>query len=312
MHIGIVGGGIAGSVAARDLQRLGVTVTVLDKARGPGGRMSSRRSAVGRFDHGVGYFEADTDGFRRWLAPWAEDGVVTQWHPQGCSAPVWVALPKMNRLVSALQKDLSVSYEARVERVVFERGVWRVYRQGIPDAVHFDSLILAIPAPQAHLLLSGFPDLQAELARVVYAPCWSIMLQYAQPLGLEDAVVHDIGPILRAVNEAAKPGRSDAERWVIQMNEAWTREHLEWDSPDILEKVVDLFQAMHGQKVSVRHATAHRWRYSTVSSAHEAPFLVSADGTLGICGDGFGGSGIGAAVRSAQALTASFQRRIQQ
>lgn len=312
MHIGIVGGGIAGSVAARDLQCLGATVTVLDKARGPGGRMSSRRSAVGRFDHGVGYFEADTDDFRRWLAPWTEDGVVTQWHPRGCARPVWVALPKMNRLVSALQKDLSVSYGARVERVVFERGGWRVYRQGMPDAVHFDSLILAIPAPQAHALLESFPDIQAELARVVFAPCWSIMLQYGQPLALKDAVYQNVGPIARAVNEAEKPGRSDAERWVIQMNESWTREHLEWNPSDILEKVIELFQAMHGQEVAVGHATAHRWRYSTVSSTHQAPFLVGASGTLGICGDGFGGSGIGAAVHSALALSASIQPRIHQ
>ena len=41
-----------------------------------------------------------------------------------------------------------------------------------------------------------------------------------------------------------------------------------------------------------------------VSAPHDAHFLEGDDGTLAVCGDGFGGAGIEAAVASAQALAA--------
>ena len=42
-HIAVIGAGMAGLSCARHLQEAGCRVTVFDKARGPGGRMSTRR-----------------------------------------------------------------------------------------------------------------------------------------------------------------------------------------------------------------------------------------------------------------------------
>ncbi|EHR39929.1 FAD-dependent oxidoreductase [Alishewanella jeotgali] len=47
MTIAVVGAGIAGLACANRLQQLGKPVQLFDKARGPGGRMTSKRSAEG-------------------------------------------------------------------------------------------------------------------------------------------------------------------------------------------------------------------------------------------------------------------------
>ncbi|MEO1360052.1 MAG: FAD-dependent oxidoreductase [Pseudomonadota bacterium] len=52
MKIAIIGAGLAGLTLARKLQAHH-SVTVLEKARGPGGRMSTRRAAPYAFDHGL-------------------------------------------------------------------------------------------------------------------------------------------------------------------------------------------------------------------------------------------------------------------
>jgi len=57
-HFAIIGAGMAGITCARTLVQAGHQVTVFDKSRGLGGRMATRSSAFGSFDHGVQYFTA--------------------------------------------------------------------------------------------------------------------------------------------------------------------------------------------------------------------------------------------------------------
>ena len=58
----IIGAGMAGLSCAAALGSVGHAVTLIDKARGPGGRMSTRRvdTPLGQaaFDHGAQYFTA--------------------------------------------------------------------------------------------------------------------------------------------------------------------------------------------------------------------------------------------------------------
>ena len=54
----VVGAGVAGLACASELEAAGLDVQILDKGRGPGGRLSARRSPVGAFDHGTPDFTA--------------------------------------------------------------------------------------------------------------------------------------------------------------------------------------------------------------------------------------------------------------
>lgn len=55
-RVAVVGAGIAGITAARTLAQAGWQVTVFEKSRGAGGRMATRRTAFGGFDHGAQFF----------------------------------------------------------------------------------------------------------------------------------------------------------------------------------------------------------------------------------------------------------------
>ena len=56
MHVAVVGAGMAGVAAARTLLQAGHRVTLIEKSRGFGGRMATRRTEFGGFDHGAQYF----------------------------------------------------------------------------------------------------------------------------------------------------------------------------------------------------------------------------------------------------------------
>ena len=56
LHIAIIGAGMAGITAARTLVQAGHRVKVFEKSRGAAGRMSTRETVFGTFDHGTQYF----------------------------------------------------------------------------------------------------------------------------------------------------------------------------------------------------------------------------------------------------------------
>ena len=55
-HVGIVGAGMAGLACATELVRAGFQVSLFDKSKGVGGRMSHRYYEKWGADHGAQYF----------------------------------------------------------------------------------------------------------------------------------------------------------------------------------------------------------------------------------------------------------------
>ena len=151
----IIGAGLAGLLAARTLQAAGVAVTVLDKARGVGGRLATRRltdangQMIGRFDHGAQYFTARDPRFMALVEDWLAAGVIKVW-AEGFNTP---AGPKpdnltrycgpngMNGLAKHLAQGLTIQTSTPVA------AIWQTdsgYRATTADGQSFsaDSLIL--------------------------------------------------------------------------------------------------------------------------------------------------------------------------
>src|SRR4051812_28611384 len=81
-HIAVIGAGIAGIACARTLAQAGHRVSVFEKSRGTGGRMSTRDTEFGGFDHGAQYFTVRDARFEKVLAntssmvrPWSANTV---------------------------------------------------------------------------------------------------------------------------------------------------------------------------------------------------------------------------------------------
>jgi len=75
----VVGAGISGLLAAKALKEKGWTVTVLEKSRGVGGRMATRRVGRNKFDHGAQFFTVRGERFAGLVEDWLSAGVATQW-----------------------------------------------------------------------------------------------------------------------------------------------------------------------------------------------------------------------------------------
>ncbi|MFM8820621.1 MAG: NAD(P)/FAD-dependent oxidoreductase, partial [Phenylobacterium sp.] len=228
-RIAIVGAGLSGLACARSLSREGREVRLFDKARGPGGRMSTRRvetplGTVG-FDHGAQYFTARGESFRAEVGRWAAEGLAAPWPAAGPEA--WVGAPGMNAPVRALAGEMQVAWSHQVEALVPDGAVWRLQVAGaLSDP--FDAVVLALPAEQAAALLDGKDaDLAARAAASRTDPCWTVMAAFAGRLPIGPDTLGEDGILGWAARNSAKPGRADVEAWVLQASPAWSQDHLE-------------------------------------------------------------------------------------
>lgn len=312
VRVAVVGAGLAGSMCARTLVDHGLDVIVFDKGRGAGGRGSTRRTDGPTFDHGTPAFTLRDKRVGRYARSWRERGVIERWTgafgsvrggaftPDPDTLPQFVGTPGMNAVLKHLQRDVEVHFGVRVT-AVDAKGILTT-EQGAQGP--FDIVIVAVPAPQAPPLLPD-PALADALTKVVTTPTWALRVQLAGEPAVDYAMatVHD-SPVGQVAREHTKPGRDpNFPAWTVHATPEWSAAHLE-DEP---QAVVDALLPALGPAVGldpamVVTADAHRWRYARVVEPVGVPALISAEGRIGVCGDGVHGDGVESALLSGMAM----------
>lgn len=330
-RIAVVGAGIAGAACAASLQQAGVQVTLFDKSRGVGGRMSTRRAAWAgeggnectvEFDHGAQAITARQPRFRALLARAEAAGAVAHWQhrvhaewPAAAVREAWVATPGMPALVRHLARDVPLRLAQAVQRLHRTAEGWQLVLAGGELAGPFDQVMLALPPAQAAVLLAGHHDHWADaLAGVNMAPCWTLMAATDDVDWPWDAAEPGRGPLAWVARNDRKPGRSAPRgiaTWVAQATPAWSAAHLEADPETVSAALRDALQALLPPRpagappLAWHHVSVHRWRYAVPAdrgSLDDRECWWDADQSLGVCGDFFNGGNVEAAWRSGDEL----------
>lgn len=298
-RVAVIGAGMAGLACAQALAEAGVAVRVFDKGRGPGGRMSTRRMEPWQFDHGAQYLTVRHPDFREQVASWESAGVVQPWparlvelrsggaRPRPDDRVRYVGVPRMNSMLHEAARHLEVRFGTQVTVLMREAEGWRPIEFSGTDLGLFQAVVVALPAPQAVELLSALPALAGPAAAVTMAPCWSVMLSFAQPLAaaFDGAFVAD-SPLAWAARNNSKPGRPPAEAWVLQATGEWSVRHLETAGEQVIATLLAAFgEALGERKLAPLARTAHRWRYAAPVAPLGESCLYSAGDGIGVCGD---------------------------
>jgi renalase len=244
----VIGAGPAGLSAASRLALAGVDVTVLEKSRGIGGRVATRRTRDGlAFDHGAQFVTARGTSFGAFLQGASEIGCASEWNPitdpsrfhvatgstdtasSGPASQWFVGTPGMSSLFKNLAAGLTIRTEVTVTRVdLTEHEVWVdaiESEHGPHRSGPFDAAIIAIPAAQASAVAGHLDGVAASLARVVITPCWALMLAFSGDLQMpSDVFRRSEGPIAWVARNTSKPGRApEVTTLVIHASPEWTR-----------------------------------------------------------------------------------------
>ena len=317
----VIGAGISGATAARMLGEYGGKVLVLEKARGSGGRLASKRIRTEAgdelaFDLGCESFGAQTGTFRSALQEWESVGLVHRLQREGNGQPLWVGASRNSALTRAMLGDLPVAFGVRVTEITYQDGVWQLQAiRGDNEIRQYAarSLILSAPAQQTRdLLPNGHPFIE-KLAPAVIRPQWVVVLAVPRRADFSRGL-QELGRIksLRAMPEQdaidvisfesekpSRPANNDFDIYQIQLTSQWTENRIDWPREQVLNALIDELEAQTGCASKFEAAHVHRWLYAfSGGAASEHSYLLD-DSGLGVCGDYFCASGKHDGVESA-------------
>lgn len=289
----IIGGGLAGLTAASVLTENGRDVIVLDKGRGPGGRMSTRRLGEARFDHGAQFFSTKTTEFQHFIKKAEAAGAVKNWTPTHLQDghPRWAGEDGMNAVPKFFAENLTVHSGQKVVKLRQNNGWTAITESG--ERFSAPALIVAIPAPQALDLVKNsgldLPDVSVALRQIEYFPCLAalVRLDRVSALPAPGALALDNQPVVWMADNFQK-GISPEPTVTIHASPAFSLEHLEGDLQVAGVKLLECAQPYLGG-VQVLDFQVHRWRYSLPHRRYPEPFFeAETTSPLLFGGDGFG------------------------
>lgn len=312
MNIAIIGAGIAGLACAEAALQNGHKVTLFDKGRGAGGRLSTRRASTDQgdlhFDHGAASFLAESAAFQQQTETWRNAGWISEWAARhqtienGVAGAVatrtqYVGQPHMNSLVKALAEAKNVHFSHRVSGLERDGHKWHVsFGTGRDEPFECDHVVLAIPPEQAgELLETCHKDWSDQALACPSAAVWSVMLGYDAPLNLPFDTASITGSGLGAIyRNQTKPERQPrGECLVLHATTDWSMAHLDDDPFDIAHSLETEFEELTGQSLPQPVLRmAHRWKYGLNTRPLGLPFLSDADMGLSVCGDWLLGAGV--------------------
>ena len=299
----VIGAGIAGLLAARSMADAGWRVQVVEKSRGLGGRMATRRRDDAVFDHGAQFFTTRDGEFGNWVDQWQKAGLVDAWYDLGESGTHFRCKAGMTAIAKHLAEDLLVLRETQIVELDYNRERWRARdREGM--VFRSNSILLTAPVPQSLELLSrsqiGLPDeTLIALSSIEYHRCIAALAIRAEPSAITEvggALKLDGGPIAWISDNLRKGISPDRPSLTIHSTPAFAAEH--WESPDETRLPPLLEAASPHIAAEVVSCEGHRWRYSQPTSSYDKKAFVDAERRLAIAGDGFTGGRVEGAALS--------------
>lgn len=308
LDVAIIGAGIAGLTAANELNDLGFTVGVFEKARGTGGRLSSKRipskqheNSFVAFDLGCASITAESRAFTQQLQDWHLKGVVAPWCVDEQGRSHYVAVPRNSALTRHLSKDIECHFSTRINELEQIEGVWHLF--SCPESAETshqrtllaraNNVIIAAPPAQAHDLLPATSSLKSALNNVEVSAQWVMAVEVNSRLTDLPMIQHPSDEAIFSITqESNKPGRThgkdDSASIILQIQATpdWTSNHLESTPDQVSELLIKALETHFEQPLDILNHYAHRWLYSGITKGVVAQdgFLWDEQG-LGLIGD---------------------------
>lgn len=288
-RVAVIGAGLCGAAAAAKLVQSGYQVSVFDKGRSVGGRMSSKRTATGYLDMGAQYFTARDARFQSQVESWLNAGCVAGWncttasltYDEGCSALEmsadqqrrYIGIPSMQAPVKALLAGIPVTANCRITSLQRHQVSWSVLGENGESHTGFAAVLLTMPPVQAQQLLvdSGLGELYIAQDSLL-EPCWAVAVRAAARVKY-DAIFCE-HPKLRFIShQGAKTGRSGC--YILHFNAAFSRENLGQPAEFWLQQAIDIVHSVLGSGEEIEAVTAHRWLYASQNPERASPGIVA-------------------------------------
>jgi len=315
MHIAVIGAGLSGLLAARNMQRAGHDVVVLDKGAGVGGRMATRRIEDAVADHGAQFFTVRSDSFTAEVNDWVSHGVAREWcrgfadidgHPR------YMGVNGMTSIAKHLAGGLDIHLGVTVSNIKFNEHnrKWTItsrLRNSSADEHVADAIIITAPLPQTITLLGAVADdLPRDLHDIDYDPTLCLLVTLKQQAFVSaSGALQSPDDFFSFVCDNMRKGTSVTPSMTFHVEPGVSAKHYDQSEAEL-------------RALMLEHATAYfpiddmieahvkKWRYATPRNTFNAPCWSHPHLPLVLAGDAFDGPRIEGAALSGLAAASVF------
>lgn len=197
----VIGAGMAGLTVAQQLRHAGYKVVVVEKSRGLGGRVTTRRLHGTCADRGARFLEPKDEFLRRLVHILSDRGLILPWcdriytanspgNLQLAGVPNWcpyfIAPTGISAIAKFMAKNLDIWLNCRVIKIMpKDDNLWHILLENTENIIS-KAVVVAIPAPQALMLVEPLAEKNLpahfleNLRSVKFDACISVIAGYSQ------------------------------------------------------------------------------------------------------------------------------------
>lgn len=285
----IVGAGPCGLYLGKLLQTHKKDFLIVEKSRGVGGRVATRRIENTLIDHGAPYLKSSKqllDLMVEMKVPGLnidEKGIFTD--------------DGMTILFKKLAALLPVKKEVKIIRVMKDNDLWLATSES-GETFQANHLILTAPLPQSIELLENSNIAykhKHELNSVKYTKALIGLFLTDKEIVIKQELAEKVHSLF------TMKYRSSEKACVIRLNETYSEENFSRTDEEILSEVEKKFISSCESTGKILHKELKKWRYALPLSSLNAPYVEAAP-QLYLAGDAFHYPDIRGALFGAEAL----------
>lgn len=290
----IVGGGLAGIMAAKTLKEQGVSdVLIIEKNEAIGGRLITPVISGGKVDIGSQYFTAFTNLFQTYAVAWQKNGWIKKWF--GGKHTRYLSVEGMGQLAENLAEGIDTEVQTKVLSISEnEQGFVVTTDKGLLES---KALILTPPSTLSLEIIAASDviineTVKNELEAIVFDPCIVAIVELSEPSKLDALGYADskLPEGMERMVDHFKKGISTIPFLTLHMTSEWSKDNFDKSDDEILANITEkLTEKYIKDKGSIKSTVLKKWRYSeAIKVVHQSylnagtshPFLFAGDAFL--------------------------------
>lgn len=297
MKIAIIGAGFSGCNLYNNLIEKFKNITIFEKSRGVGGRISTKYIDDKFIDHGTSSIIPITDDLKFFCLDLAKNGVLKAKYDE--------FIPKngINSICKFLINEKDLRTNTKITKAQNIDNKWILEDEKASIYEDFDLLFITIPTPQILELQIELPvDFKEKLSNIKYNSIFSMILYSNEDIKLNENKLYENSNIENIINNSKKYGYKDFSSYVIHSSKEFANSVNHKTKEEIYELFMKNLDDEIKKDLDRFTIIPHLWKYATAKSSLDMPYFLNKNKMLGICGDYFNHNNLESSLLSSELL----------
>jgi hypothetical protein len=296
MNIAIVGAGFSGCLLYNKLIKKNHQITIFEKSRGTGGRLSTKYINDNFCDHGTPYFEAKNQNFIDFCNRLVKQKILKKYKK------FYIPTKGINKVCSSLINKEDLKTNIKITTCKYENKKWNLIDTQNNIYENFDILLITIPAVQIlELNINLNEQIKQDLSSIKYDSVFTLILYGNKNLSLHKGL-KNINLFKKIIDNSKKYNYDNFSSFVLHANESFSTKNNEKTKEKLEEKVIKKLRKLHIEIDKDFIILPHLWKYAFAKNHLKKDFIFDKKQSLGICGDYFSNKNIEASFLSSTKL----------